>query len=198
MSSSFEFIAQARTETGTSAMRRLRRRGMIPAVVYGSGPAVHITLSHNEVMKQLANEAVFSHVLTINVDGQSQPAILKDMQRHAYRPLILHMDFQRISETEKIRMHVPLHFLGGEKAPGLKKGGAINHYLTDVEVACLPDRLPEFIEVDLSGLDVGHTVHLTDLQLPEGIELTVLAQGADHDLAVAAMTGGAAGAEGGA
>lgn len=191
MVGSFVFEAVSRANTGKGDARRLRRAGKVPAVLYGgAADPVGLVLEHNKVVKSLENEAVYSHVLTVKVDGREERAILKGLQRHPSRPVIMHMDFQRVSGAEKIRVHVPLHFINQDIAIGVKKGGVVTHNLVDVEVACMPDRLPEYIEVDLAQVDVGQSVHLSDLNVPEGVEILALAHGAEHDLPVAAMQSG--------
>ena len=148
---------------------------------------VQLNLNHNQVVKRLANDAVYSHVLTLKVDGREEKAILKALERHPSRPVIMHMDFQRVSSTAKLRVHVPLHFINQETSVGVKKGGVVTHALVEVEVDCLPQNLPDYIEVDLVALDLGESVHLSDLKVPEGVEIHALMQGADHDLLVAAI-----------
>jgi large subunit ribosomal protein L25 len=204
----FTVTADTRRDEGKGASRRLRRQGKFPGVLYGAHQdAVSITLDHNEMMNNLKSESFYSHILTIKLDGKEQHAVLKDLQRHPAKPVLLHADFQRVSATEKLRMHVPLHFVGGDVAPGVKLGGGIvAHLLTDLEVACLPKDLPEYIEVDLSKMELGQNVHMSELKLPEGVSIVALAHGADHDLPVAAIQAtrataseeGAAAAEGAA
>jgi large subunit ribosomal protein L25 len=200
MSVSFELNVQLRDVEGKGASRRLRRDGKVPGIIYGGGkdPAM-ITVVHNELLQHLEHEAFYSHVLTVNLGGQEERVILKDLQRHPSKPFVLHLDLQRVSATEKIRVHVPLHFIGEEVAPGVKQGGAVSHSLTDVEVSCLPQHLPEFIEIDMSGMEIGDTVHISDIVVPEGVEIPLLVQGPEHDLPVVAIhaaRGGAAGEEG--
>ena len=191
MASSFLFEAEPRVATGRGQARRLRRAGKVPAILYGGGiPPEGLLLDHNKVLKNLENDAVYSHILSINVNGKEQRAILKDLQRHPSKPVILHMDFQRVSAAEKIRVHVPLHFINQDISVGAKKGGVITHNLVDVEVVCFPDRLPEFLEVDLAQVDVGQSVHLSELKVPEGVEIVALLQGPEHDLPVAAIQPG--------
>ncbi len=186
MSNVFEFVAEKRDLSGKSAARAVRREGNIPAVIYGGDvEPENLVLSHSEVLKSLEHEAVYSHVLEINVGGKVQKALLKDIQRHPAKPRVLHMDFLRVDETHKVKMHVPVHFINEDKCEGVKSGGIITHAMVDVEVSCLPSALPEYLEVDLLELEVGDSVHLTDLVLPEGVELTDLAQGEEHDLVVA-------------
>ncbi len=188
MSDVFEFLAETRTESGSGAARRLRRQHKIPAVLYGGNQnPVNLTLDHNDVLKHLDHEAVYSHILDLKVDGKAEKAILKDVQKHPAKPKIFHLDFMRVSANEKIRVHVPLHFLNEETSVGAKKGGVTTHSLVDIEVACLPGALPEYIEVDLADLDVGDSIHLTDIKLPEGVEIITLLQEGEHDLSVVSI-----------
>jgi len=184
MSVTFEINAEVRTDAGKGASRRLRHTGKIPAIIYGGGKdPVALTVEQNKLAHALENEAFYSHILTINVDGKAEQAVLRDLQRHPARPLLLHADFQRVSATEKLHMHVPLHFVG--EATGVKdEGGVCSHTMSDVEVSCLGKDLPEFIEVDVTDLALGHALHLSDLTLPEGVELVQLAHGPEHDLSV--------------
>ena len=188
MVGSFEFDAEIRTNTGKGDARRSRRLGKIPAIVYGGGAEpVKLFLTHHRVLKALQNEAVYSHVLTLRFDGKEEKAILKAMERHPSRPIIMHMDFQRINENDTIRVHVPLHFINQDTSLGVKKGGAISHALVEVEVICLPQNLPEFIEVDMAKVDVGGMVHLSDLQVPAGVEIAELTHGTANDRTVASI-----------
>lgn len=205
MKNDFVLEASLRSDLGKGASRRLRREGKVPAVLYGGHKdATSVTMDHNDLFHHLENEAFYSHILTIKVDGKTEQAVLKDLQRHPVKPIIMHVDFQRVSASEKIRMHVPLHFVGGDAAPGVKVGGGIvTHNMNEVEVSCLPKNLPEFIEVDLSNCVLNHSIHMSELKLPAGVELVELAHG--HDLpvggvhatrATVAEEGGAAAAEG--
>ena len=188
MSKVFEFVAESRGQSGKSAARRARRQGSVPAVIYGgSSTPQMLVLNHNEVIKHLEHEAVYSHVLDITVDGKTEQAILKGVQRHPARVQILHLDFFRVNMSEAVKVHVPLHFINEHTSVGGKKGGIATHSLIDVEVSCLPSVLPEFIEVDLAGLDIGGTIHLSDVILSAGVEIVVLAQGPEHDLPVVSM-----------
>jgi large subunit ribosomal protein L25 len=188
MAISFELNAEPRTDTGKGASRRLRHAGKIPAIMYGGNKDPEaLTLNHNEVIRNLEHEAFYSHILTIKVGGSETRAVLRDLQRHPSKPFVQHMDLQRVSETEKIRMHVPLHFLGEEVAPGVKAGDMISHEIIEVEVECLPKDLPEYIEVDISGMDVGDSLHLSDLAIPGGVDLLELARGEGHDLGVVSI-----------
>ncbi len=188
MSNVFEFIADSRECSGKSAARRARRAGTVPAIIYGghSEPQM-LVLNHNEVIKHLAHEAVYSHVLDVTIDGKTEKAILKGVQRNPARVQIQHLDFLRVNMSEVVKVHVPLHFTNENTSVGGKKGGIAAHSMVDVEISCLPMFLPEFIEVNLIGLDIGGTLHLSDLVLPAGVEIVALAQGADHNLPVASM-----------
>ena len=189
MSEEFDLIADFREDNGKGASRRLRREGKVPAIIYGAGrPPRSLAFDHNKVLKQLENESFYSSVLNIKVGEKSQAAILKDLQRHPAKMQILHMDLQRIVEDEEIRMNVPLHFIGEDVAPGVKLGGGkVSHLMTDVEVTCLPKDLPEFIEVDVSELELDAMVHMSELKLPEGVTIPELAQGPEHDHAVVSI-----------
>jgi large subunit ribosomal protein L25 len=189
MVGSFEFDAEIRTTTGKGDARRARRLGKIPAIVYGGGVAapVKLYLAHHRVAKALQNDAVYSHVLTIRYGGKEEKAILKALERHPSRPIIMHMDFQRINEKEKLYVHIPLRFLNQETSIGVKKGGVVSHALVEVEVICLPQDLPEFIEVDMAQVDLGQLVHLSDLKVPKGVELVDLTHGAMNDRTVASI-----------
>lgn len=185
MSSVFEFDAVGRANAGTSSAKAIRRNGNIPAVVYGgSAEPELIELSHNEVTKRLANEAVYSHILKLNIDGKVQNAVLKDMSRHPAKDTIIHMDFMRVVMGEKFKTNVPLHFVNEEISPGVKEGGVVMHSMVDVEIECLPKDLPEYIEVDLSGLGIGDSIHLSDVVVPDGVSILLLAHDEDHDLSV--------------
>ena len=188
MVGSFEFDAEIRTTTGKGDARRSRRLGKIPAIVYGGGgDPVGLYLTHHRVSKALENDAVYSHRLTIRYEGQEVKAILKALQRHPSKPIIMHMDFQRVNEKEKLHVHIPLHFINQETAVGVKKGGIVSHALVEVEVSCLPQNLPEFIEVDMSNVDLGELVHLSDLKVPNGVELFDLTHGDINDRTVASI-----------
>jgi len=188
MAGSFVFEAESRKELGRGHARRVRQAGRVPAIIYGGdAEPVGLTLDHNKVLKALENDATYSHILTLRFDGKEETAILKALQRHPSRPIIMHMDFQRVSESQKVRVHVPIHFLNQETSVGAKKGGVVTHALVDVEVICLPARLPEFIEIDMAKVDVGQSVHLSDLKLPPGVEIVELLHGSEHDQVVAAI-----------
>ncbi|AHK78387.1 50S ribosomal protein L25 [Ectothiorhodospira haloalkaliphila] len=199
MSANFELQAESRTERGKGASRRLRRAGRLPAIIYGAGKEpVSITLDHSAVWLSQEYEAFYSHILNVTVDGKLEKAIVRDLQRHPYKPFLVHMDLQRVSDNEPVRVHVPLHFLNEETCVGVKKGGGmLSHQSVEVEVECLPRDLPEYIEVDVGEMSVGDSLHLSQLTLPQGVSLTALAQGPDHDLPVVSVlkTRGASTAE---
>ncbi|WP_321528940.1 50S ribosomal protein L25/general stress protein Ctc [Sedimenticola selenatireducens] len=184
----FVVNAQLRTDTGKGASRRLRHAGLVPGIVYGAhqDPAM-ISMVHSDLIQRLDHEAFYSHILTLKIDGKSEQVILKDLQRHPARPFIMHADFLRVSAKEKLKTHVPLHFVGEDVAPGVKAGGVVSHLLTEVEVSCLPGDLPEYIEVNVAGLEVGDAVMLSEVALPKGVELPALAQDEPQDVQVVSI-----------
>lgn len=185
----FELVAESRTDTGKGASRRLRREGKIPGIVYGAkqDPQM-ITLDHDHVLHHLEEEAFYSHILDLSIDGKAEKVVLKDLQRHNYKPLLTHIDLLRVSADEKLTMHVPLHFVNEDKCVGVKMGGGvISHVITELDIVCLPKDLPEYIEVDLENLNVGESIHLGDLKLPEGVESYALAHGGDASQSVASV-----------
>ena len=181
----FEVIAQARAEQGSGASRRLRNAGRVPAIVYGAGKdAQAVTLDHNSIFHALRVEAFHASVLSLNIDGQVEKVLLRDVQHHPFRQLILHIDFQRVDPNTKLHIKVPLHFVNADVAPGVKLGGGIvRHVLNEVEVSCLPADLPEFIEVDLANLGAGQSIHMSDLKLSAGVELVALHRGDNQTVA---------------
>ena len=190
MSNDFTLNAAVREDTGKGASRRLRRLSNgVPAIIYGGEKApTNITIAHNELVKQLENEAFYSHIVTLNLGSDTESVILKDLQRHPAKPIIMHADFLRVSKTQKLSTRVPLHFINEEACKGVKlQGGSISHNMNELEISCLPDDLPEFIEVDLIDAEVGQIVHISDLKLPKGVESVALAHGSDHDLPVATI-----------
>lgn len=188
MSGVFEFVAKSRERTGTSAAKFARRQGDVPAVIYGGGRIPQmVMLNHNDIVKHLVHEAVYSHVLDVTVDGKTEKAVLKGVQRHPAKTKILHLDFMRVNESDKIKVHVPLHFLNETTSVGVKKGGVAAHAMVEVEVNCLSSALPEFIAVDLIDLDVGESLHLSDLILPVGVSIVELTHGASHNQPVVSI-----------
>jgi len=187
MSQDFVLTAFSRDEQGRGASRRLRREERkMPAIIYGGHKdATPISIWHNDLKKALENEAFYSHVLTIELNGEKESVILKDLQRHPYKPLLSHADFQRVSKDEEIFVHVPLHLVNEETAPAIKTfGGVAFRLMTQVEVACLPENLPEFIEIDLFDVEMDGIVHMSDLKLLEGVRIPALQHGAEHDQAI--------------
>ena len=184
----FTLEAQPREGVGKGASRRLRREaGEIPAIVYGAGKEpTPITLKHKDLAHAIENEAFFSHIITLKIGGQEESVVIKDLQRHPAKPFLVHADFLRVSADHAIHVRVPLHFLNEEKCVGVKQGGGvINHLLNELEVICLPKDLPEYIEVDVLKLDVGDSLHISDLQLPQGVESAELHHG--NDIAVVSV-----------
>ncbi|MDJ0792767.1 MAG: 50S ribosomal protein L25/general stress protein Ctc [Woeseiaceae bacterium] len=183
MSDDFDLIAEIREDQGKGASRRLRHQGLVPAIIYGAGrPPRALTFDHNRVIQQLANESFYSSVLNIKVGEKSQAAILKDVQRHPSKALIMHMDFQRIVEDQEIKMLVPIHFLGEDVAPGVKLGGGkVMHLINELEIVCLPKDLPEYLDIDVSELELDAMLKMSDIKLPEGVSIPALAQGEEAD-----------------
>jgi large subunit ribosomal protein L25 len=167
-----EVSATPRETQGRGASRRLRHTGRVPGILYGAGkPAQNIELDHNELAQHLKQESFHASILTLKMNGDKQQVLLRDLQMHPWQARVLHIDFQRVAKDRKIHMKVPLHFINEDMAPGVKTGGgSINHVMTEIDITCLPDDLPNYIEVDLSNLQIGHSIHLSDLQLPKGVE----------------------------
>jgi len=175
---SFDVSAESREQLGKADVRRLRRQGGVPGIIYGGKSAPkNITMRQNEMIRHLQDESFYSHILSMVVDGTSEQVILKDVQRHPFKQDIMHMDFMRIVAGQKITVTVPLHFVNEDKAPGLDEGGIAQHVIQEVEIEVLPRNLPESIDVDMTGLDIGDSVHLSDLVMPEGVALVALAHG---------------------
>jgi large subunit ribosomal protein L25 len=179
MKTSFELVAEFRETQGKGASRRLRHEGKVPAIIYGGHlEARAVTLSHQKLLIMLDNERFYSTIISLKIGEQTQAAILKDVQRHPYKNAVLHIDFQRVEENEKIRISIPLHFKGEAIAPGVKsQGGIVSHMRSEVEVSCLPRDLPEFIEVDISGLSLNESIHLSQLKVPDTVQLLDLTKG---------------------
>jgi large subunit ribosomal protein L25 len=190
MSDKFDLIAEIREDQGKGASRRLRRQNKVPAIIYGAGrPPRQLAFDHNRVLQQLESESFYSSILNIKVGDKSQAAIVKDIQRHPAKRLIMHMDFQRIVEDEKIKMNVPIHYLNTEDAAGVKEGGgSVSQLVNDVEVSCLPKDLPEYFEVDIEALELNEMFHLSDIKLPEGVEIPELQQGPEHDRPIVSIS----------
>jgi len=187
MSTNHNIQATSRETQGSKgASRRLRREGFIPAIVYGGhAEPKSVQFAHNPIWLLSQHEWFYSSILSLDIDGKVEKVLLRDMQRHPYQALIMHMDFLRVSENEAVRISVPLHFLNQEKSPAGKTAGVVvTHELTEVEISCLPKDLPEFITVDLAELTVGDIIHLSEIKLPNGVEIPELKLGKEHDVAV--------------
>lgn len=188
MSVDFNINAESRTDVGKGASRRLRRDGKVPGVIYGSDKApVALTTDHNELMHHLEEEAFYSHILTIKLDGKAEKVVLKDLQRHPAKPRILHVDFMRVGTGDTIHMQVPVHFINEETCVGVKSGGMVSHLMNSIEVICQAKDLPEYLQVDIAGLEEGASLHLSDLVLPKGVTIAALTHGPDHDLPVVSI-----------
>ncbi|MCH8492222.1 MAG: 50S ribosomal protein L25/general stress protein Ctc [Idiomarina sp.] len=176
----YEFKAEIRSDMGKGASRRLRRQGGVPAILYGGKEeAVSLTLDHDKLINAADHEGFYSHILTLHIGGKKHQAILKDLQRHPFKPKITHLDFQRVSAKEELHTNLPIHFLGEEVVK--KAGGVVVHQMNDIEIACLPKDLPEFIEIDVSGLEIGDNIHLSQITAPKGVTFVELTRGEDHD-----------------
>ena len=186
MATEHKIAAAVRGDEGKGASRRLRRAGQIPAIVYGGqAEPQSVQLEHEKTWLASQNEWFYSSILTLDVDGKAEQVLLRDMQRHPFKQLIMHLDFQRVDAKQAIKVAVPLHFLNADKSPAGKASDVvITHKLNEVNVSCLPKDLPEFIEVDLGELTVGTIVHLSELKLPAGVEIPALKLGKEHDVAV--------------
>lgn len=188
MSAELKLDATVRTEQGRAASRRLRRAKKLPAVLYGAEKnAIALALDEEQVLRLMRDEAFYSQIIDVRFDGSVERAILKDLQRHPFKPLVLHMDLQRITAGQKLRQRVPLHFVNEDKASGVKQGGVLHHDLIDLEIECLPENLPEYIEVDVAGLGLNEAYHLSDLRLPQGVTLPALSADPDHDTSVVSI-----------
>lgn len=166
-----ELSAISRKAQGTGASRRLRKTGRVPGIVYGGVEPTLVDLDHNNLYHSLRKEAFHASILTLDLDGKKEQVLLRDFQMHPFRQQVQHIDFQRVESNKKIHMKVPLHFINADIAPGVKlNGGIISHVMNDLNIACLPADLPEFIEVDLSTLALNHSIHVADLKLPKGVE----------------------------
>ncbi|MDF3036308.1 MAG: ribosomal protein L25/ral stress protein Ctc [Paucimonas sp.] len=183
-------VAFARTEQGSGASRRLRNAGFVPGIVYGGTAApANIKVDHNALYHALKKEAFHSSILDLEVDGKTEKVLLRDFQTHAYKQIVMHIDFQRVDQNQKIHVKVPLHFINAEIAPAVKlSAGIVSHVLNELDISCLPKDLPEFIEVDLSTIEAGQSIHVSDLKLPKGV--TVIAHGDNQTVATASIPAG--------
>ncbi len=184
----FKIHAEPRADVGKGASRRLRRAGKVPAILYGGDKDPQpITLNHNEMIQHTDKESFYTAIVDIELDGGVEKAVVKDILWHPFKPLIQHMDFQRVSESSMIKVNVPVHVINAEKSPGVKAGGVASTLLTSIEVLCPAGKLPEYIEVDIGALNVGESIHLSDLSLPEGAAIVELTHGEGHDQAVVSI-----------
>ncbi len=176
-----EISANKRTLQGKGASRRLRNSGKVPGIIYGGNdPAQSIELDHNNLFHKLRLEAFHASILTMDIEGNKQHVLLRDTQMHPFKQKVLHVDFQRVDQKKKIHVKVPLHFINAESSPGVKtSGGNVSHVLTEVDISCFPKDLPEFITVDLISLTAGNTLHLSDLSVPDNVEIPALTKGDD-------------------
>ena len=177
----FDLSAEPRNDQGKGASRRLRHSGKVPAILYGAhAEPVRLSLEHHKLLPLVADEKFYSSIISVSVGAQKQPVIVKDVQMHPARNAIVHVDLQRVLENEKIRLHVPIHFKGAAAAPGVKtQGGVVSHHMADMEVVCLPKDLPEYIELDLSAMNLNDTLYLKDVKVPAGVTISGLAHGAN-------------------
>ena len=190
MSNEFSLNIESRSDLGKGASRRLRRlEDKVPGILYGAEKEpTSIAMLSKDINKAVENEAFYSHVLTLNLDGTEEKAVLKDLQRHPAKARILHADFLRVDKKQKLTVRAPLHFINEDNCVGVKmQGGAISHSMTELEISCLPGDLPEYIEVDMAEVEIDQIVHISDIELPKGVESVALSHGEDHDLPVAAI-----------
>jgi len=182
-----EISATKRVVKGTGASRRLRHAGSVPGVLYGGGKEpISLDLEQKSLFLQFRHEAFHASILTLNLEGKKESVLLRDYQMHPVRNTIQHIDFQRVNENEKIHVKVPFHFINAEVSPGVKlNGGIVSHIMTEANISCLPKNLPEFIEVDLATIDIGQSIHLSEIKIPDGVEFVQLAHG--NDAAVASV-----------
>jgi len=180
----FTVNAVARDDQGKGASRRLRHKGLVPGIIYGSIEPKAISVIGRDLYRMLLEDGFYSSILNLNLDGQDQPVIIKDLQRHPSKPFVLHVDFLRIADDQKIKLQVPLAFVNFEKSAAAKAAAKFAQEVATVEITCLPKDLPEFLEVELSNIEVGQTAHLSDIALPEGVEIVALRRGEDHDQSV--------------
>ena len=181
--------AETRTDLGKGASRRLRLEAKMPGILYGAGgDPVNLTIDLREIRPQVENEVFYSSIINLKVDGKAEKVIVRDMQHHPFKVDVMHIDFQRVDAKHKMHINVPLHFIGEDVAPGVKlQGGIFSHVFTELEVECLPKDIPEFIEVDVSALNSGESIHLSEIKMPKGVALMAMKQGEDHDTAVVAI-----------
>jgi large subunit ribosomal protein L25 len=177
----FELSAEPRNDQGKGASRRLRHSGKVPAILYGAhAEPARLALEHHKLLALVSDEKFYSSIISISVGAQKQPVIVKDVQMHPARNAVVHVDLQRVLENEKIRLHVPIHFKGEAAAPGVKtQGGVVSHHMADVELVCLPKDLPEYIELDVSAMNLNDSLYLNEIKVPAGVTISALAHGAN-------------------
>ena len=196
MSVDFNINAESRSDVGKGASRRLRHAGKVPGIIYGSGKdPVSLTTDGNQLMHHLEHEAFYSHILTVTLDGKAEKVVLKDLQRHPAKPKILHVDFLRVGDNDVIHMQVPVHFINEESSAGVKEGGMVSHLMNSVEIICKAKDLPEFLTVDMTNVELGASLHLTDIEMPNGVASAALTHGADHDLPIVSINAPKGGGE---
>lgn len=190
MSDAITIEATERSVTGKGASRRLRKEGLVPAIIYGGeAEPKQINLDHNKFFHALENEAIYTQVIELKVGKKKEKVVLRDLQRHPFRQLIMHADFFRVDAKKVLHVTVPFHFINADNCVGVKMGGGLlNHIMSEVEVMCLPKDIPEFIEVDVTDIELGSAIHLSELTLPKGVTIVALTHGEDHDSGVAAVT----------
>jgi large subunit ribosomal protein L25 len=178
----FELAGEPRAQLGRTDSRRLRKAGKVPAIMYGGGEGPEaLVLDHNALKNQMGREAFYTSILTLKIGSKAQQVVVKGVERHPVRPQIMHLDFQRVREDVEITLSVRLHFIGEAEAKGVKdQGGVVDHLMTDVEIRCLPRHLPEYLELDVTALELNQIYHLSDIKVPEGVTLVALAGGHDH------------------
>jgi len=183
MSVEMKLTAQKRTDTGKGASRRLRHAKAVPGIVYGAGKAPQmVQISAYELARLMEHEAFYSQIIDLHIDGKKEQTVVKDLQRHPFKDRMLHIDFLRVKAGEKLNVQIPLHVLNEEKSKGIKAGGVLHRDLNEIAIIALPKDLPEYIEVDILGMEIGDTLHLSQLELPKGVELEAFAHGGDeHD-----------------
>jgi large subunit ribosomal protein L25 len=190
MSDKIELNAEPRSDLGKGASRRLRKTGMVPAIIYGGdAEPASITIAHNEFIHELDSEAIYSQVLSLKLGKKKEEVILRDLQRHPFKNLVTHADFLRVDQNKPIQVTIPIHFLNEETCHGVKmEGGLLNHLQSEIEILCLPKNIPEFLSIDVADLKLGESLHLSDIKLPEGVQIIALTHGEDHDTGVAAVS----------
>ena len=186
MSDNIQLNAEPRADSGKGASRRLRRMNMVPAIIYGGdGGPMSISLGHNEFSHQLENEAIYTQIIDVNVGKETEEVVLRDLQRHPYKNRVMHADFFRIDKKKVLHVVVPIHVLNAEECVGVRMdGGMLTQVVSEIEVVCLPKHLPEYLEIDAEELHLGEILHLSNIKMPEGVEIVALTHGEDHDTGI--------------